>query len=191
MHTFFRSIAQPGRALRSGRRSRRFKSCYSDQNKKYNMTKIFISGGSGSGKSTYAKKLSKQLDIPYFDLDDIYWITYSNKRPKQERIKLLNQILQNNTDWIIDGVYFQDWIIPIIEQSDKIIIVNTPKYKRQYRIIKRFLSRIFFQKKKNEHQETVKTLFKLLLWSNNYEKKYLPELIKKIKQTNKTYTTIK
>ncbi len=27
----FRNVAQPGRALRSGRRGRRFKSCHSDQ----------------------------------------------------------------------------------------------------------------------------------------------------------------
>ena len=42
------------------------------------MTKIFISGGPGSGKTTYAKKLSKELNIPHFDFDDIKWINEKN-----------------------------------------------------------------------------------------------------------------
>ena len=81
------------------------------------MTKIFISGGPGSGKTTYAKKLSAKMNIPHFDLDDIKWekASFNSERPKEERLKLRDKILSENDSWIIEGVYFKDWIIPILE----------------------------------------------------------------------------
>ena len=36
--------------------------------------KIHIVGGPGSGKSFLAKKLSRELGIPHYDLDDIQWV---------------------------------------------------------------------------------------------------------------------
>lgn len=151
------------------------------------MAKYFISGGSGSGKSTYAKQLSEQLNIPHFDLDDIYWITYGHSRPKRERDIMLNKILTTNPSWIIEGVYSSAWVIPIINDADKIIIINPPTWKRQWRIIKRYLVNRF-DDTQNSHNETLTSVSKLLHWSQQYESKYLPELIHRIQNAHKTYT---
>ncbi len=35
---------------------------------------VAVMGPSGCGKSTIANKLSKELKVPHYDLDDIYWI---------------------------------------------------------------------------------------------------------------------
>jgi len=35
--------------------------------------RIGIIGTSGSGKSTLARRLSSVLDVPYFELDNLYW----------------------------------------------------------------------------------------------------------------------
>ncbi|MDE5985058.1 MAG: topology modulation protein, partial [Eubacterium sp.] len=37
------------------------------------MKRIIIIGGNGSGKTTFARQLSKQLDIPLIFIDKIYW----------------------------------------------------------------------------------------------------------------------
>lgn len=59
----YRNIAQPGRALRSGRRGRRFKSCYSDQISSksripsgffYACKNACLSVGAGSGQRSMA-----------------------------------------------------------------------------------------------------------------------------------------
>ena len=130
------------------------------------MTKIFISGGPGSGKTTYAKKLSSLTGIPHFDLDDIQWDkgSFNCERPNEERLKLRDKILSENDNWIIEGVYFKDWIIPILEQSDKIIILNPSTPVRQWRIIKRFIKNKFNPENK-KHKENIITLFHLLIWS--------------------------
>ena len=74
--------------------------------------KIHIIGCSGSGKTYLAEALSKQYDIPHFDLDDIQWDNsaagYGVKRPPEERAALLQEILAK-PDWIIEGVYHK-WV---------------------------------------------------------------------------------
>ena len=152
------------------------------------MTKIYISGGPGSGKTTYAKNLSKRLDIPHFDLDEVKWINSPNvinqRRPREERTDLLNKMLLENKNWIIEGVYFQEWILPVIEQADKIIILKPPRRLRQYRIIKRSFQRMFGIKPK-KHKENLIELWRLLYWSHFYETKYMPLLLEKAERFHK------
>ena len=70
--------------------------------------KIYIVGAVSSGKSTLAKKLSKELKIPYKSLDDVvYDVNESNscssiKRADSERDKLFNSIINENIKWSKD-----------------------------------------------------------------------------------------
>lgn len=72
--------------------------------------KIHIIGCSGSGKTYLANALSKKYSISHFDLDDIQWDNnakeYGKKRTLDERKALLQEILYNNDEWIIEGVYY-------------------------------------------------------------------------------------
>ena len=71
--------------------------------------KIHIIGGSGSGKTYLAEKLSREYGIPHFDLDELQWDAaadaYGKKRNAAERDALLQNILKED-DWIIEGVYY-------------------------------------------------------------------------------------
>lgn len=44
-----------------------------------NYMKIHIIGGSGTGKTYLAKKLSEKFNIPHFDLDDLFWDNSSDR----------------------------------------------------------------------------------------------------------------
>ena len=69
--------------------------------------KIHIIGGPGSGKSFLADRLSRQLGIPHYDLDDLQWDNaagYGTKPDPPERDALLSQILQKEA-WVIEGDY--------------------------------------------------------------------------------------
>ena len=64
--------------------------------------KIHIVGGPGSGKTFLAEKLSRELGIPHYDLDDIQWANegdYGKKRDTAERDALLDEVLQKD-QWI-------------------------------------------------------------------------------------------
>ena len=135
--------------------------------------KIFIIGGPGSGKSTLAHKLSEQYHIPHIDLDEINWVNdsrqfYGQKRDKNQRKIMLDNLLNSNSDWIFEGVYFKDWINPIIEQADKIIILKPSKWIRFYRCTKRFLKRKLGIEHLH-HKETLISFWKLIQWNHNYD----------------------
>lgn len=141
--------------------------------------KIHIIGGSGSGKSYLADKLSKEYGIEHYDLDDLQWDnnanTYGVKRNPDERGALLKDIL-NKKQWIIEGVYY-GWCQQCFADADKIYLLEVPRYKYRYRIIKRFIKRkLGIQKGK---KETIKSLIELLKWADSYNKKNMVE-IKKI-----------
>lgn len=129
--------------------------------------KIHIIGGSGSGKSFLADKLSREYSIPHYDLDDIMWDNksdaYGVKRSMEERKALLNEILQKD-DWIIEGVYYK-WCGQCFADADKIYLLDVPRHTYRYRIIRRFWRRkLGIEKGK---KETFKSLRDLLKWAES------------------------
>jgi adenylate kinase family enzyme len=139
--------------------------------------KIHIIGGSGTGKTFYAEKISKQYNISHYDLDDIFWdnnaISYGTRMPIEKRTELLNRILTTE-NWIIEGVYYK-WLNDSFSSADWIFILIISPIIFNFRIIKRFIKRkLGIQKGK---KETIKSLFGLLVWTNNYYKHEIPEII--------------
>lgn len=86
--------------------------------------KIHIIGGPGSGKTFLAEKLSKELGVKHYDLDDIQWDnqsdSYGVKRAPNERDGLLADVLSNK-DWIVEGVYYA-WCQQCFADADKIYL---------------------------------------------------------------------
>ena len=71
------------------------------------MTKIYIIGPVGSGKTTLGKKLAKDLNIKHYELDQITW-KYNPygadwRRSDEEILAIFNSIITKN-DWIIENV---------------------------------------------------------------------------------------
>lgn len=140
--------------------------------------KIHIIGGSGSGKTYLARKLSNELGIPHYDLDDIQWDNnadhYGVKRNAEERSALLERLLENES-WIIEGVYYA-WCEKCFEDADEIYLLSVPRYKYRYRIIKRFIKRKLGLEKGKK--ESLKSLKALLEWADKYQKANMIEIRK-------------
>ncbi len=64
--------------------------------------KIMIFGIPGSGKSTFASKLSQKLNIPLEHLDRYFFLDNWIERDKTEFLKI-QQDLVSKKEWIIDG----------------------------------------------------------------------------------------
>lgn len=139
--------------------------------------KIHIIGCSGSGKTYLANALSKKYHIPHFDLDDIQWNNnakeYGEKRPLDERKALLQEILFNNDEWIIEGVYYA-WVQQSFDEADKIYVLDMPSYLYKSRIIMRSIKRKLgiLQGKR----ETLKSVYNLLKWTEAFQNKNLKEI---------------
>ena len=139
--------------------------------------KIHIIGCSGSGKTYLANALSKKYNIFHFDLDDIQWDNnakeYGKKRTLDERNSLLQEILYNNDEWIIEGVYYA-WVQQCFDEADKIYVLDMPSYLYKSRIIMRSIKRKLGIL--NGKKETLKSVYNLLKWTETFQNKNLKEI---------------
>jgi adenylate kinase family enzyme len=107
------------------------------------LRKLHILGGPASGKSYAAHKLSAALDIPAYDLDELFWgrqaPTYGVPASPEIRDHELALIVQREA-WIIEGVYHR-WLYNSFAQAHGIFILVPNVFVRDWRILERFARR--------------------------------------------------
>lgn len=70
------------------------------------MMKINVVGTSGSGKSTLARQLAERLDVPYIEMDRLYWRPEWQGTPDDAFLARLEQTLaEAGGGWVLDGNY--------------------------------------------------------------------------------------
>lgn len=132
--------------------------------------KIHIIGSVGSGKTTLAKELSRKLEIPYYELDNVVWKrseTDEIRRTVDERKDVLNGIIKSDS-WIIEGVHNEEWVANSFKHAEVIIFLDINYKVRTYRIIKRFI----LQKLKVEqshYKPTFEIFLKMFKWNKYFE----------------------
>lgn len=67
--------------------------------------KINIIGTSGSGKSTFGRRIAEALAIPYIEMDRLYWRANWQGTPDDEFLATLEKALAASPDWVLDGNY--------------------------------------------------------------------------------------
>lgn len=66
--------------------------------------KINVVGSSGSGKSTLSQRLAKTLDVPYIQLDPLFWRPHWQGTPDEAFFAKLQAALESAPDgWVLDG----------------------------------------------------------------------------------------
>lgn len=129
--------------------------------------KILIIGSVGSGKTTLAKRLSKKLGIPYYEIDSIvYNDLKKEKRLMQEQNNIINNI-NKNSSWIIEGTLRKN-LDYLLDLTDKIIYLNTNYNVRKVRIIKRYIKQKLNIEKIN-YQSNFKLLIQMYKWNKEFE----------------------
>lgn len=134
--------------------------------------KIYIVGSIASGKSTFANKLSSELNIPYIELDKIVHIPDKNslwgnsKREINEREELFASTI-NQPNWIIEDVG-RPCFIDGMKRADIIILLEIPTKTREYRIIKRWIKQLL-KIEQCIYKPRFEMLKCMLQWSKNYD----------------------
>jgi adenylate kinase family enzyme len=130
--------------------------------------KIHIIGGPGSGKSFISNKLERETSITAHDLDKIFWDQSQNtyiRASEELRLGKLNEILSTDS-WIIEGVYYK-WLEETFRNADIIVILTTPVFTRQWRILKRFLVRKYLSGQ--FRKETFSNFIELWQWNKKFD----------------------
>ncbi len=94
----------------------------------------------GAGKSTFARKLGKKLDIDVYHLDAYFWKPDWVQASKEE-FRDSNQKIVDQDQWIIEGNYSTTYDIRA-PRADTIIYLELPLTICMYRVVKRWLTNI-------------------------------------------------
>ena len=66
--------------------------------------RINVLGTSGSGKSTFSKKLADKLNVPYVQLDELFWKPNWTESSDEELFPKLEKAVSSD-EWVLDGNY--------------------------------------------------------------------------------------
>ncbi|GEN52231.1 DNA topology modulation protein FlaR [Halobacillus faecis] len=145
--------------------------------------KIHIIGSVASGKTTLARKLSGELHLPYYELDNVVWERHQSgdiRRTEEERAEYLKGIV-GMEGWIMEGVHNEWWVEESFRHADVIIFLDTNYSVRTYRIIKRFI----LQKLRLENAHytpTFRIFLKMFKWNKYFEENGKPHFFQKYKE---------
>jgi adenylate kinase family enzyme len=103
--------------------------------------RILVVGANGSGKTTFSKKLSHNLKIPHYELDNIFWKPDWQESENEEFRAKVEKVTTGDS-WIIDGNYARNQDLTL-GRAETVIWLDYPLYKIVYRVTKRSLIRSF------------------------------------------------
>lgn len=141
--------------------------------------KILIIGSVASGKSTYSKKLSKELNIKRYEIDEIVHDDIKHiKRTLEEQKEIIDEINKNDS-WIIEGVLRKNLYF-LLDISDEIILMDTSDKVRKFRIVKRYIKQKL-RIEKCGYKPSISMVKDMFKWSSEFEdnKKALLDILGK------------
>ncbi len=104
------------------------------------MQRIAILGCSGGGKSTLARALSRELDLPLVHLDALHWLPGWVERDRAEFRALLAYAIAGDR-WVVDGNYTHtlDMRLP---RADTVVVIDRSRLLCLWRVTWRWLTHL-------------------------------------------------
>ncbi|MBR2790398.1 MAG: GNAT family N-acetyltransferase [Eggerthellaceae bacterium] len=87
--------------------------------------KIIVVGSSGSGKSTFARRLHERTGLPLTHLDLLWWRPDATNVSREDFDRALDEVLRRD-EWIIDGLYTRTLETRLLA-CDTVIFLDLPE----------------------------------------------------------------
>lgn len=132
--------------------------------------RINVVGNSGSGKSTFARKLSEFLDLPYVEMDRLFWKPNWQESNDDEFIPKVKAVV-DQARWILDGNYSRTTRMKW-QRAQLVVWMDTSFLRTIARVTSRAIERSMSQKElwpNTGNRETFTKSFlstdSIILWS--------------------------
>ena len=99
--------------------------------------RINVVGTSGSGKSTFSRRIAKKLNVPYIEMDSLFWQANWIESTDEEFFPKVKEAIAGDS-WILDGNYSRTKDIKW-ERVQMVVFLDLPFHIVLYRIISRSL----------------------------------------------------
>jgi adenylate kinase family enzyme len=128
-----------------------------------------ITSASGNGGTTFSRELAARLDVPFHELDALFWRPGWMETPADEFRALVEPIVSSEA-WVIDGSYQGRLGDLVLRNADLVVWLDLPMYVWLPRQLRRTFRRIVGRERLwNGNRETVRNAFfsrdGLLYWS--------------------------
>lgn len=105
--------------------------------------RINVVGTSGSGKSTFARELAELLNLPFYEMDQLFWKSDWHESSDNELFRKVHEVTSRSR-WVLDGNYTRT--IPVKWKQVQLVIWLDPFFLRTVlRVTKRTIYRSFTQ----------------------------------------------
>lgn len=122
--------------------------------------RVNIVGSSGSGKTTFGRQLAKILDVPFIEMDALFWEQDWTAPEDEIFFPKLEKALEGDS-WVLDGNYSRT--IPIKWQRVQAVVWLDFSFPRiLYQAVTRAVSRLFDRRElwpDTGNRETLRALF--------------------------------
>lgn len=108
------------------------------------MKRVVVMGTTCSGKTTLARALANRLDLPYVELDALYWgPDWSEPEPEDFRRRV--EPFVRADAWVVDGNYTSKLGDLVLKRADTLVWLDQPLprilWRTWHRTIRRIVSR--------------------------------------------------
>jgi adenylate kinase family enzyme len=122
--------------------------------------RINVIGTSGSGKTTFGRQLAEVLNLPFIEMDAIFWGPGWKMPPDEDFFPRLSKALDGE-NWVLDGNYTRTMEFKW-DRVQAVVWLNYSYPRTICQAVKRALTRLFDQKElwpETGNRENLKMLF--------------------------------
>ncbi|MBS1788447.1 MAG: AAA family ATPase [Acidobacteria bacterium] len=132
------------------------------------MKRVVVIGTSGTGKTTFAGKLARLLNVPHIELDQLHWNPNWRETPRDQFIEKV-KVATDAPAWVVDGNYTTKVSRIVWQRADTIVWLEYPFRVILFRLLIRTFKRLVLGEECcNGNRESWRMVFShdsIILWA--------------------------